>query len=670
MRTKILAALGGVVVAVGAVSWSVAPVPMKAADATPQMTSIGPLTFGPDAVLFAADNQAASIHAIDLGAAASGGAPGAQGIDAIDQKIAALLGTDATEIIVTDLAVHPRTGNAYLSVMRGQGTASKPALLRVDGAGKIEVVGLDSLKHSQVSLPNAPEAGANPQRDPRRQTVTDMAFTDGRLYIAGLSNEEFASKLRSVKYPFAAADPGTSVEIFHGNHGQFETRSPVFAFVPYRIGNTPHLVAAYLCTPLVKFPVASLQPGTKVVGTTIAELGNRNRPVDMIVYKKDGHEFLLMANTARGVMKIPTDGFASASPITAPVKSETSGVAYETVAAMKGIEQLDLLDANRIDRARARGGGRSTEPRRSAAAVSPRSGRMMAVQRWASVGWATAVAVLMTGACVRQPAAGGPPHIRLVHPPEPGGSQSIEVTRPEPGVVRAASRLDARGPWPRVLAVHVVRPDGTVDDTAIAGRYEAAGDALRFTPLFPFDAGRTYEVRYDASTLLPDAAIGPRRAVVVIPAAAAGPATVVTEVFPSGELVPANQLRMYITFSAPMGRRGGLAHVRLLDHRGRTVEDPFLQLDADLWNRDRTRYTLLFDPGRQKRGFCPIVRWGRRSSKAGATPWWWIASGSMAKAGRSGRRSSARFESVRPIAGRSIPRGGGSRRPPRAHASR
>jgi hypothetical protein len=153
-----------------------------------------------------------------------------------------------------------------------------------------------------------------------------------------------------VKYPFAPVDKdaaGTSVEIFHGNHGQLETRSPVYAFLPHAIDNTPHLVAAYLCTPLVKFPVASLQPGTKVVGTTIAELGNRNRPIDMLVYKKDGREFLLMSNTSRGVMKIPTDTFANAAPITAPVKTETGGVPYETVTAMKGIEQLDLLDAGR-----------------------------------------------------------------------------------------------------------------------------------------------------------------------------------------------------------------------------------------------------------------------------------------------------------------------------------
>jgi hypothetical protein len=173
-----------------------------------------------------------------------------------------------------------------------------------------------------------------------------MAFVNGRLVVAGLSNEEFASKLRSIPYPFSTADKGTSVEIFHGNHGQLETRSPVSAFVPYTIGNKPHVIASYTCTPLVRFSLDSLN-GSKVVGTTIAELGNRNRPLDMFVYRKDGREFVLMSNNSRGVMKIPTDSFGTAAPITEPVKAETAGVPYEKVASMIGIEQMDQLDAQR-----------------------------------------------------------------------------------------------------------------------------------------------------------------------------------------------------------------------------------------------------------------------------------------------------------------------------------
>jgi len=82
-----------------------------------------------------------------------------------------------------------------------------------------------------------------------------------------------------------------------------------------------------------------------VRGTTIAELGAGNRPLDMILYKKNGRDFLLMSNNSRGVMKIATDGFASASPITSPVSAETAGVPYQTIASMRGVEQLDLLDA-------------------------------------------------------------------------------------------------------------------------------------------------------------------------------------------------------------------------------------------------------------------------------------------------------------------------------------
>src|SRR5690349_15363254 len=83
------------------------------------LASIGPLTFGPDGTLFAADNQGATIFALDLGDQANGGAAGAKALDALDEKLAALLGTGAREVSVTDLAVHPRTRNAYVSVMRG-----------------------------------------------------------------------------------------------------------------------------------------------------------------------------------------------------------------------------------------------------------------------------------------------------------------------------------------------------------------------------------------------------------------------------------------------------------------------------------------------------------------------------------------------------------------------
>ena len=131
------------------------------------------------------------------------------------------------------------------------------------------------LAYTKVDAAERAGAGTKPQRDPRAESITDMAFVDGKLIVAGLSNEEFASKLRSCRIRSRRRTPGTSVEIFHGNHGQLETRSPVYTFIPYTINNKPHVIASYTCTPLVRFPIDEPAAGTKVVGTTIAELGNR-----------------------------------------------------------------------------------------------------------------------------------------------------------------------------------------------------------------------------------------------------------------------------------------------------------------------------------------------------------------------------------------------------------
>ena len=336
---------------------------------TPQ--HLGPLTFGPDAVLFAADAQEVFIYALDLSQQVAGGVPGTRNVPAVDDRIAALLGTDASNLIITDLAVHPGTRNAFISVMRGQGAGATPVLLRVDGAGELTVVPLDRVPYTRMKLPNPPDESTTlvlqggqefpipnyPSNQETEgmlslfsvQTITDMAYTDGRLYVAGLSNEEFASKLRSIAYPFKDVDAGTSAEIWHAAHNQFETRSPVYTFVPYDIDDEPHLIASYLCTPLVKFPVSSLAPGADVRGVTIAELGNGNRPLDMVVYQKAGQDFLLMSNNRRGVMKIPTAGLGDAPAITDAVPDGgTAGVAHEQIPEMTGVEQLDLLDEGHV----------------------------------------------------------------------------------------------------------------------------------------------------------------------------------------------------------------------------------------------------------------------------------------------------------------------------------
>jgi len=312
---------------------------MKAGKA--ELKWAGSLAFGPDGILFVGDSLGAAIYAIDTEDTHPGAAAKLD-IPHINEKIAAVLGTAADQILINDLAVNPISKKAYLSVSRGRGPEAIPVIVRVDASGKISEVAMDHVKYSSVSLLDAPAASPGDARSKRLEAITNLAYVNGNVIVAGLSNEEFSSSLRSIPFPFQQGAKGASIEIYHGSHGRFETNAPVRTFVAYKIRQEPYILAAYTCTPLVKIPVSELKPGNKIHGTTIAELGNRNRPLDMIVYHKDGHDYILMSNSSRGVMKMPAEGLDGYKPITA--HTEITGVPYQTIAEWKGVEQLDKYD--------------------------------------------------------------------------------------------------------------------------------------------------------------------------------------------------------------------------------------------------------------------------------------------------------------------------------------
>jgi hypothetical protein len=314
----------------------------------PEIRSAGSITFGPEGILFIADAKSAAIHAIATGDTAKAKASPVK-LVGINTRIAGLLGTVADEMLIQDIAVNPISKHTYLSVSRGRGPSAIPVIVRVESNNKLIVLDFNHVEHSSAILPDAPEdrlVGEGRRRSNKRlESITDIAFLDDRVLIAGLSNEEFASTLRGIPFPFTSVEEGTRVEIYHGAHGRFETKSPVRTFVPINIGTEPHLLAAYTCTPLVQIPLKSIEPGAQIVGKTVAELGNRNRPLDMIVYNKDGKDFLLMANSSRGIMKINAHRIESVDKIEKRVEGGgTEGLPYETIESWKGIEQLDQLD--------------------------------------------------------------------------------------------------------------------------------------------------------------------------------------------------------------------------------------------------------------------------------------------------------------------------------------
>jgi len=313
-----------------------------------QLQSASALAFGPDGILFVADSLGGNVVALDTNDRTA--ARGAVKIDVqgVDAKLASLLGTTPDQIMVTDLTVNPISKHAYLAVSRGRGPDAVPAIVSVDATGKLTQLSLDNIKNSVVALSDAPKSDPAARQNPRMQTVTDMDFTNGKLYVSGLSSEEWASALRQIPFPFSTAEKGTNIQIWHASHGRFETAAPVRTFVPYTIEGQPYILAAYTCTPLVKIPLGDLKAGTQIKPVTIADVGAGNQPLDMVPYKKDGHEFILIANSNRGVMKMNADNMGNYKAVESPEKPNPPeyifGMPYQTVAELKGVTQLAQLD--------------------------------------------------------------------------------------------------------------------------------------------------------------------------------------------------------------------------------------------------------------------------------------------------------------------------------------
>jgi hypothetical protein len=338
----------------------------------PDIRSLSALAFGPGGVLFVGDSKGGAVYAIDLGARAAGEVKDPKEIPDVEGRLAALLGATPADIMIHDLAVDPISKQSYLAVSRGRAAwngqwllpndvADASVLVRFDATGRPEIVDLTSVRFARVALPNPVDAAKKvPWKNVslRADTITDMAYADGALYIAGLSNEEFASTMWKVAYPFAGAVSATTVENYHGAHGKYETEAPVRTFVPYSLKGRAHLLAAYLCTPLVTIAVDDLKDKAHVRGRTVGEFGSGNYPLDMVVYKKDGKEKLLIANSNLPFLIVdPTDVEAYEGVIDKHVETYVAGVRYEPRSGT-GVQQMDNLGDDYVEVLRRLPGGR------------------------------------------------------------------------------------------------------------------------------------------------------------------------------------------------------------------------------------------------------------------------------------------------------------------------
>jgi hypothetical protein len=213
-------------------------------------------------------------------------------------------------------------------------------------------------------------------------------------------------------------------------------------------------------------------------------------------------------------------------------------------------------------------------------------------------------APLMTSLVCAAASAGPEPSIR--HNRENATVDAIGLDPADLNRLRRAS-LDA-SQWRALFAVYVEKGSTgeTTNPPPILGSYRVDEKAVHFEPRFPLTPG----IRYRA-VFRPDRIPGGGRdeqkpivADIFIPKPAKEP-TRVQQVYPSGEELSENHLRFYILFSAPMRQGEAYEHLHLLDASGKPVDHPFLELDEELWDPKGKRFTLLFHPGRIKKGLKP-----------------------------------------------------------------
>lgn len=168
--------------------------------------------------------------------------------------------------------------------------------------------------------------------------------------------------------------------------------------------------------------------------------------------------------------------------------------------------------------------------------------------------------------------------------------------------------------WRRLLTVHAEQGD-VIDDLglpAMLGTYRVESELVRFDPQFPLVPGLRYRATFRPAEL-PGAsatAAPPVSAAFRLTRPEPNPTTVVSQVYPTGDVLPENLLKFYVHFSAPMSGGRIYEHIHLRDATGREVELPFLEIDEELWDRAMKRLTLFIDPGRIKRGVRPLEEIG------------------------------------------------------------
>jgi hypothetical protein len=324
---------------------------------TPAIKSIEAINFGPDGLLLIGDGQGQQIVAVDTGDTTPVKWTKTE-IANIKDELAGRLGGTGKDVEIKKIAVNPASQTAYFAVRLL--TAKKDLVLTLDGNGKVKEFSLENVKFVAVPLP----------ADTNVTSVTGITWAGDRVLVTALSKDNFANKCFSIMAPLGKNDAcgSFSTETYHVAHAKWETKAPIRTMMPYEENGKRYLVGAFTCTPIVKYGLDEMQPGAKVKGISVIELGQGNTPQYMFTYEKDGKKHILMNQQRMGGMQKsnpvgPSEFWAAKVDFTILQESEkinqkalwrTTGKANisttdraQIVPTFHGVTHMGQLDAER-----------------------------------------------------------------------------------------------------------------------------------------------------------------------------------------------------------------------------------------------------------------------------------------------------------------------------------
>lgn len=333
----------------------------KVGKATIQSLTV--MTFGPEGILFVGDAKGGQVYALDVNDREENTSQKGFGMADVEGKLANLLGTDEKGVIIHDVAVNPISQNIYLAVSRADANllgfwktpndiSNASILLKITPEGNISEVDLGNINHSKAVVPKVIDEGKSKnyrKSDNRTDAITDLAYHSGKLYIAGLSNEEFASALRVVDFPFGKKAQYSTIEVYHVAHGANETEAPIRTFMPYELEGKNYLLGAYTCTPFVSIPIDDIKANQHVKSKTLGEFGFGNIPLDIVHYKNKGKDYILMSSFSKALIRIDPLDIPTQEALTQPLKDGEYAVGIpHSVLSRVGVTHMDNLNEKHV----------------------------------------------------------------------------------------------------------------------------------------------------------------------------------------------------------------------------------------------------------------------------------------------------------------------------------